>query len=174
MVYLRADQDAFLEDLYREMFDPLWRYAVSYLNDPDQAAEVVQDTFHEAVRHIDTIMHHENPKGWLKVVLKNKILHAYRSYNMYILRFLSLDTDVTNKDSILSSETSLYRSEDILREIKSALSQEEWDLLRMIALEKRTYKTVAEELGVNIWTCQKRVQRIREKLKQQFPPDFWI
>ncbi|WP_353963237.1 hypothetical protein [Dysosmobacter welbionis] len=27
---------------------------------------------------------------------------------------------------------------------------------------------MAEELGITVWTCQKRVERIRKKLKQYF------
>lgn len=138
------------------------------------AAEVVQDTFHEAVRKIDTLMNHENPRGWLKKVLKNKLMHARRSHNRYILRFLSLDTDIANGEAVLAAKTPAHTEEDILREVCEALPPEEWELLRMIVLEHRPYKVVAEELDVTVWTCQKRVQRIRDKLKQKFPPDFWI
>ena len=168
---MRADQDEFLEDLYREVFESLWRYAFSYLGDSEMAAE---DTFHEAVRKIDTLMNHENPRGWLKKVLKNKLMHARRSHNRYILRFLSLDTDIANGEAVLAAKTPAHTEEDILREVCEALPPEEWELLRMIVLEHRPYKVVAEELDVTVWTCQKRVQRIRDKLKQKFPPDFWI
>lgn len=165
---MRADQDEFLEDLYREVFESLWRYAFSYLGDSEMAAEVVQDTFHEAVRKIDTLMNHENPRGWLKKVLKNKLMHARRSHNRYILRFLSLDTDIANGEAVLAAKTPAHTEEDILREVCEALPPEEWELLRMIVLEHRPYKVVAEELDVTVWTCQKRVQRIRDKLKQKF------
>ena len=171
---MRADQDEFLEDLYRKAFESLWRYALSYLGDSEMAAEAVQDTFHEAVKKIEILMVHENPRGWLKTVLKNKLMHARRSHNRYILRFLSLDTDIANRDTALAANGTAYTAEDILREIQAALSQEEWDLLRKITLECRPYKSVSEELGIPVWTCQKRVQRIRDKLKQKFPSDFWI
>lgn len=56
----------------------------------------------------------------------------------------------------------------ILKEIQRVLSEEEYALLRQITLEKRPYKNVAEELGITVWTCQKRIERIRKKLKQHF------
>ena len=59
------EQDAFIEKLYHEFFTQLWIYAKAALGDPEQAQEVVQDTFHEAVRHIDLLVVHDNPKGWL-------------------------------------------------------------------------------------------------------------
>ena len=98
------EQDAFIEKLYHEFFTQLWIYAKAALGDPEQTQEVVQDTFHEAVRHIDILMAHDNPKGWLMDALKKKIMHARRSMNRYILRFISLDSDLEFTDPVLSVE----------------------------------------------------------------------
>lgn len=163
------EQDAFIEKLYHEFFTPLWIYAKAALGNPEQAQEVVQDTFHEAVRHIDILMAHVNPKGWLMDVLKKKIMHARRSMNRYILHFISLDSDLEFTDPILSAEApSPSDVQDTLKEIQRVLLEEEWDLLRKITLEEQPYKVVAEELGITVWTCQKRMERIRKKLKQYF------
>lgn len=163
------EQDIFMEKLYREFFTQLWIYAKAALGDPEQAQEVVQDTFHEAVRHIDVLMAHDNPKGWLMDALKKKIMHARRSMNRYILHFISLDSDLEYADPVLSAEAPAPSNiQDTLKEIERFLSEEEWDLLRKITLENQPYKNVAEELGITVWTCQKRVERIRKKLKQYF------
>lgn len=163
------EQDAFIEKLYHEFFTQLWIYAKAALGDPEQTQEVVQDTFHEAVRHIDILMAHDNPKGWLMDALKKKIMHARRSMNRYILRFISLDSDLEFTDPVLSVEDPAPNNvQDTLREIRRVLSEEEWDLLRKITLEKQPYKNVAEELGITVRTCQKRIERMRKKLKQYF------
>ena len=163
------EQDTFIEKLYREFFTQLWIYAKAELEDPEQAQEVVQDTFHESVRHIDILMSHDNPKGWLMEVLKKKIMHARRSMNRYILHFISLDSDLEFTDPVLSAEDPAPNNvHDTLKEIRRVLSEEEWDLLRKITLENQPYKNVAKELGITVWTCQKRIERIRKKLKQYF------
>ena len=129
------EQDAFIEKLYHEFFTQLWIYAKAALGDPEQTQEVVQDTFHEAVRHIDILMAHDNPKGWLMDALKKKIMHARRSMNRYILRFISLDSGLEFTDPVLSDEdTAPNNVKDTLREIRRVLSEEEWDLLRNITL----------------------------------------
>lgn len=164
---MRPEQDAFIEKLYHEFFIQLWIYAKAALGDPEQAQEVVQDTFHEAVRHIDILMVHENPKGWLMDALKKKIMHARRSRNRYILHFISLESDLEFTDPLLSTEDPTPSNiQDVLKEIRQVLSEEEWNLLRKITLESQPYKNVAEELGITVWTCQKRIERIRKKLKQ--------
>ena len=163
------EQDAFIETLYREFSSQLWIYAKAALGDSEQAQEAVQDTFHEAVSRIDILIAHDNPKGWLMDTLKNKIMHARRFMNCYMLRFISLDSDLEFTNPVLSVETPAPSNvQDTLNEIQRVLSVEEWDLLRKITLEKRPYKNVAEELGITVWACQKRVERIRKKLKQYF------
>lgn len=163
------EQDSLMEKLYREFFAQLRLYAKAALGDPEQAQEVVQDTFHEAVRHIDVLLVHENPKGWLMDVLKKKIMHARRSANRYTLHFISLDSDIEFTDPLLASEDLIPNNvHDTLKEIRRVLSEKEWELLRKITLENQSYKNVAEELGITVWTCQKRVERIRKKIKQYF------
>lgn len=169
---MRPDQDAFLEDLYRTYFLMLRKYASCALESPELAEEVVQDAFHEAVQHIDKLMTHPNPGGWLKLTVKNKIAHARRDMNRYMLRFVSLDAG-TYDNRIPSVEDRLpQQTESLLQIIRKVLTEEEWTLLRRITLEKASYKTVSEELGLTVWTCQKRVQRIREKLRQELKDYF--
>lgn len=169
---MRPDHDVFLEDLYRTYFEKLRTYASCALESPDLAEEVVQDTFHEAVQHIDKLMTHPNPGGWLKLTVKNKIAHARRDMNRYMLRFVSLDAGAYD-NGIPSVVDNLPRqTESLLQVIRENLTEEEWTLLRRITLEKSSYKTVAEELGLTVWTCQKRVQRIREKLRHSMKDYF--
>lgn len=170
---MRLEEDAFLEALYREFFPKLWRYALAALRDPERAREVVQDTFHEAVRRIDVVMVHENPRGWLMETLKKKIKRAERDLNRYMLHFLSLHSDLAQEDVALAQEGPCFSGTvDLLKEIRDFLPPEDWELLREIALEKRTYLTVSRELEINVWACQKRVQRIREKLRKHFQENF--
>lgn len=164
---MRPDQDAFLEKLYRTYFQQLYKYACCALDNQDLAEEVVQDAFHEAVHHIDKLMIHPNPGGWLRLTVKNKIAHSRRDINRYMLRFVSLDANPTYENVIPSVEESHpQQAESLLQAIRNLLTDEEWILLRRITLEKRSYKLVAKEFGVTVWTCQKRIQRIREKLRQ--------
>lgn len=47
------------------------------------------------------------------------------------------------------------------------VSKEEMYLLRRIVLEKATYLELSKELGITVWTCQKRMQRLLKKLKEK-------
>ena len=68
-----------VEQLYRQYFEKLFLYADAQLNDPERARDVVQDTFHEAIRHADTLSTHVNPGGWLMRTLQNKLRESERA-----------------------------------------------------------------------------------------------
>ena len=109
-----------------------------------------------------------------KNTVKYKVKHAERSFNRYILRFISLDTDIPFEDARFSiGDGHNPNMFDIMEKIHRILTSDEWDLLRKIALEKVPYKDVSAELGITVWTCQKRVQRIREKLREKFKDDLY-
>lgn len=56
-------QEEFFEQLYRENQKRLFLYARAVLSDATLADDVVQDTFHTALLHIDDLIHHANPAG---------------------------------------------------------------------------------------------------------------
>lgn len=166
------EQDLLIEELHRKYFKKLTLYAMSALGNSDRAQDVVQDTFHQAVEHIDDIMVHENPGGWLMNTVKNKIRESERSRRRYLHRFLSLDSDIS-AELIPSSEamTELYEVDDTLSldKMEQALTPEEYRLLKRLIFDKSSHLEVAKELGITVYASQKRLERIRSKLHKAFP-----
>lgn len=52
---MMPDEKVLVERLYRLYFKRLFIYANAVLRDQEQAKDIVQDTFHEALRRIDVI-----------------------------------------------------------------------------------------------------------------------
>ena len=167
-----AEQNQFIADLYTEYFPKLMIYATSILNDTYRAQDVVQDTFHEAIRHYDTIAASENPGGWLMETLKNKIRDSERSRRRYMRRFLSLNTDVV-EEAIPSSELldgHLGRDETlVLQLVEETLTPEENKLLKRLVFDKAGHLQVAKEFGITVYASEKRLERVRQKLYKVFP-----
>lgn len=168
-----AEQNRLLEELYREYFPKLLLYADSALQDKDRAQDVVQDTFHEAIRHIDTLAVHKNPGGWLMETVKNKIKDSERARCRYIRRFLSLNTDIV-ENTVPSGDLALDEqvgqdSANLLQSIEDILTPEEIRLLKRLAFDKAGHLQAAKELGITVYASQKRFQRVKEKLYKLFP-----
>ena len=167
---MQPEQDKFLEELYRKYFTKLALYAAAVLTDKTKARDLVQDVFHEAILHINVLMSHENPGGWLMQTTKNKILENERARIRYIHRFLSLDPEVFSE--IASANEAEIREPDeipAVKKIERALSPEEFYLLKRLFIDNTSHMEVAEELGITVWASQKRLERIRKKLFEVFP-----
>ncbi len=60
---------------------------------------------------------------------------------------------------------------ELLDAIRALLPPEDYRLLCRITLEGATHLEVAKELGISVWSSQKRLQRIRKKLCKQLLPN---
>jgi RNA polymerase sigma-70 factor (ECF subfamily) len=58
--------------------DQLFAFAMQRVRDRDEAADLVQETFVSAWRHIKLYNGKASPKTWLLTILKNKIIDHYR------------------------------------------------------------------------------------------------
>ena len=165
-------QDKFIEELYRKYFSKLTIYAIAKLKDKAKAEDVAQDVFHEAVLHVNDLMKHDNPGGWLMQTTKNKLHESEREHRRYIHRFLSLDSEVFLEIASLdSSIEKVGTSNEIspMKKIEQVLSEEELHLLKRLIIDRASHMEVAEELGITVWASQKRLERIRNKLLEFFP-----
>ena len=134
--------------------------------------EAVQETFFEAVRKQDALMRHAKPEAWLMETLKNKIRVGSRRRALEALYFISLEQDLAQESKKLAVEDRPFGSiNELLDAIGALLPPEDYRLLCRITLEGATHLEVAKELGISVWSSQKRLQRIRKKLCKQLLPN---
>ena len=160
---MSLENEKIFSDYYSAYFNKLKVYAYSSLRDWDRAEEAVQDTFHIAWVKIEEFLGSQNPMGWLVNTLKFTIKNIKKADATHTRWFISLEA----LGDISMSNT--FESElDIESACMTILSKEDYYVLKRVILHKATYKELSEELGINLWTCQKRVQRILKKLKKFF------
>lgn len=166
------EQDIFVERLYRQYFKKLTLYSLATLKNPAQAQDTVQDTFHEAILHIEILMTHENPGGWLMQTLKNKIRESERSRRRYLRHFISLDSDISAELVPASEQIVEIHEPDenvSIEKVQQALTLEEFKFLTRFIFDKASHLEVAQEYGITVYASQKRLERIRKKLYEAFP-----
>ena len=61
------------------------------------------------------------------------------------------------------------RMQSLLEQIQQALTPEEYRLLTRLTIDGASHLEVAEEFHISVYASQKRLERIRKKLYQQFP-----
>lgn len=175
---LTDKQAAFLDDLAIRYSDVLMQYAMRFLNYQPHlrplAQECVQEAYLRAVKCVDGLMAHENPVGWLKVVLKHLLLNRIGSAKHQreeLCEDVSAHAaafDQTAEDALALWETH-QQLEDVLQVAHAILTTEEQRTLDAHFFSGLTTAETALLESVPESTIRGRISRIRRKLKKYFP-----
>ncbi len=143
--------------------------------DPDDANDLVQDTYLKAYRFIDSFEKGTNAKAWLFRILKNSFINDYRKRSKEPSKIDYQEVE------------SYYNSEDVNRqitpdlrvdavkdmigdEISNALNSLDVDFRTVIILcdlEGFKYDEMAKILDIPIGTVRSRLHRARNLLKEK-------
>lgn len=133
-----------------EYYDYLYRIALYYTRNREDAEDLVQDTFEHALKGN---YYEKNKKAWLITILKHRYIDNLRKKKdiQYI------PETVTYNDCFY-----IFTKQDIIRESKD-LRIEEKKVLWML-LKGFKYEEISENLGMKIGTVKAKIFRIRQKL----------
>ena len=158
---MNARQRLEIERLYFELFEQMRIYAVSALENEALAEEAVQETFRIACMKPEQLCDSPNPKGWLFNTLKYVIQNTRKIRN----RATNLLAEYTAHREVSPQWSVDVIDPDILYE--DVLNSEEYQLLKAYALEGKSLLELAQERGITLNACKKRLQRAKEMLKHK-------
>lgn len=150
-----------IEALYFECYKKLETFAVCSLKNMSLAEEAVQETFRIACSKPESIAASPNPKGWLVNTLK------------YVI------SNIEKRQMVASKIISDYLGDEIdklpapVEQINLELlygdvaDSEEFKMIKAIALDGKSMIELAEELGITVAACKKRVQRAKKNLQKR-------
>lgn len=148
-----------IEHLYLQLYPLMMQYARSFLFSEALAEEAVQDAFQIACQKPDELMGSQNPEGWLFNTLKNVVRNT--------IRRRARDRELLFE--YLNSGKSVDRIDEIRLELIYAdvVHLEEFQLVKEMVLEGKSYLEIAAEHRISVAACRKRMQRAREFLKKK-------
>ena len=147
--------------LYQDMYGRMVAYAASVLEDRSLAEEVVQDTFCIFCGKAELVLQHENPQGWLMRTLQNVMRNMLR-HRAVMNRLIMQSLQVEELEELL-----VYDEEDVDLLYGDLAARSDFQLLKRVALDGRTMLETAQECGITVEACKKRIQRIRAHLKKK-------
>ena len=156
------------ESQFQEFYPDLHRYASIVLKDEGWAEDVVQDVFHDALRNADVLSTHPNPQGWVMQALKNKVRKCKCQREQQEAMLRPLDS-VPEHVLAVEDERPEERTEGVMERIKRRITEKELHLLKRIVFDRASHTEVSEELHISVWASQKRLSRVRDKLRDLFP-----
>lgn len=157
---MTSDQRKRIEEFYLEMYDRLFIYARSALDNESLAEEAIQETFRIVCMKPEDLLSSPNPKGWIVNTLKYTIQNMKRSRdkaNVLLTQYLAANSSVAFSEDRISLEVTY---ENVAR-------SEEFSLIKEMAVDGRSHLEMAQSRGISVAACKKRVQRAKEFLRQK-------
>jgi len=139
-------------------------FALRLCRNPDQADDLVQTTCERAIRSLDQFDPATRLDSWMFRILQNLYFNTVRDSanraRLFDLAMLDFEESYDGAKAAASS-LELQRVQVFIGE----LEEDSREVLLKIAIEGRSYKDVAKELGVPIGTVTSRLARARLKLR---------
>ncbi len=152
-----------MERIYLENVNALYNYAYCIVKDWELARDLTEDTFLEAIKKSDQLQAHENPKGWLWEALKRNI----KQYLRRQMRTYSVITSLSISEDELPAQAGVGKNgEMLLLLIRDVLSEDDYRLFVLYYLRDYTHEQLAKEFGISVAASQKRLERIRKRLRR--------
>ena len=156
------------------LMDNVYNAALYLSRDPDEASELVQETFLRAFRAWHQFTPGTNCKAWLLTILQNAFRNRYRSQQRQP-RTVELDETVHSEEipegatGIGTDPAELVSAQVLDGEVEAALRSLPDDFLQVVILvdvEELTYDEAAAAIGCPVGTVRSRLSRARRLLHQ--------
>ena len=162
-----ADRPERFEAAYRELYEPICGYVLRRVREPEDAAEVIAETFATLWRRFDRSPEGDELRPWLFGVARRVIANQRRGQRR---RTALSERLVENFDQ--SSFEALGTAEDTgaLARAFASLSESDRELLSLVAWEGLTRDELAIALGTSRAVVRLRLHRASRRLRAALPP----
>jgi RNA polymerase sigma-70 factor (ECF subfamily) len=170
------------EKLFIPLLDNLYNMALRMTRNPNDAEDLVQETYLKAYKFFDSFRINTNARAWIMTIMMNTFRTGYRKSRKEpakvdfedVENFLPGDEDdlvkrPANKSELrdLENITEYMRSivsDDIIKALESVPIRFRLPVLLSDA-EQFNYQEISEILGINMGTVKSRIFRGRKLLK---------
>jgi RNA polymerase sigma-70 factor (ECF subfamily) len=159
--------------LFRTYYQPLCNYAYTFVQDRDEAEEIVQSTFLNVWEKRDNLSIHTGVKPYLYAMVRNASLNVLK-HEKIKQQHVTMELAVAERSvesvtrTVMASEleTKIYKAMDKLPEQCRLV-------FKLSRFEELKYSEIAEQLDISIKTVEnqmgKALKIMRDQLKDYLP-----
>ncbi|MBL0173981.1 MAG: sigma-70 family RNA polymerase sigma factor [Ignavibacteria bacterium] len=153
--------------------DALYNFALRMTGDPDDADDLLQETFLKAYRFFDKFEKGTNCKAWLFRIMKNSFINIYRKvtkepdkvdYDDVEEFYHSIRAESADSNDLQEKLFSNLLDDDVSRALEG-LPGEFRTVVILCDIEGFTYEEIAEFVECPIGTVRSRLHRGRKMLR---------
>jgi RNA polymerase sigma-70 factor, ECF subfamily len=145
-----------------ENIPSLRRYAWTLLRNSSDADDLVQECLLKALDRIDTLRAASDLRSWLFTIMHNLYVNRWR--RMKLRARLAAD-NAEAELAVGPSQQASAEIQDVLRGL-STLTEEQRQIVLLVAVEGFQYGEVAAMLGIPVGTVMSRLSRARDRLRE--------
>ncbi|MEU6720493.1 sigma-70 family RNA polymerase sigma factor [Nonomuraea sp. NPDC046802] len=155
-----VDPESRFEGIYESSYRPLLGYALRRCPDPDDAADVVAETFLVAWRRIAEVPQGDEARLWLFGVARKVLANQRRGERRHEQRTAALREQLAASPLLAEPP-----AEDLtqLGRVFRALSDDDRELLALVAWERLDPGQIAKVLGISRNATRVRLYRARKR-----------
>lgn len=164
-----------LDKLFISLCESHHKKVVKYLyytiGDLEDANDLAQEVFTIAYKRIEELEKHENRAGFIYQTAKFVAANYKRKAIKRVLIEQPLDEDIVVAckediyDTLRSIEDRKIYEEDYVEQVMASVSDEKQVLYRMHYVDGKTYREIAEDLGVSEVSLRMKYVRLRREVK---------
>jgi len=156
------------EKLALPLLDPLYNFARWMCGDPDEARDLVQETFAKALKGVNSFREGTNFRAWMFRILRNTFLTSRTGLER---RNTEQESEQGFDNAVVTQETpelALIRRADteLVQQGIANLQHGFQEVLILADLEEMKYQEIALVLDIPIGTVMSRLARARKQLRQ--------
>jgi RNA polymerase sigma-70 factor (ECF subfamily) len=148
----------------------LVRHLTYRTGDPELAADLAQDAFLDAFRHLDRFREERPFAAWLYRIAQNRLRMALRRRRLR--QFVSLDwrplSIAANPVWQQPDATGPCHERDLLRQVLDGLSPLLREALLLHSLDGFSAPEVAQILGISRSAAERRISRAKEQFRERY------
>ena len=153
--------------------DALYNFALRMTGDPDEADDLLQETYLKAYRFFDKFEKGTNCKAWLFRIMKNSFINIYRKvtkepdkvdYDDVEDFYHSIRAESADSNDLQEKLFSNLLDDDVSRALES-LPEEFRTVVILCDIEEFTYEEIADFVECPIGTVRSRLHRGRKMLR---------
>ncbi|WP_239067960.1 RNA polymerase sigma factor [Actinomadura bangladeshensis] len=158
------DREARFEAIYAAAYEPILGYVLRRCASPDDAADVVAETFTIAWRRLEEIPPGGRARLWLYGVARRVLANHRRGEERHRRRTTRL------REEIAAIETDPVEASAIAAAFRR-LSDDDRELLGLVAWEGLDHAAIAAVLGCSVGAARVRLHRARKRLDRALRSD---